>query len=230
MQFFFTSCELSDLQFLLTTMILIFRVQKELFKVFSERRCSWKFQKIHEHLFQSLFWVTASLKRRPWHRCSNVNFAKFLRTRFFTSRWLLLRVESNKTLISLISPLFWVYFRGCLKFRDRYRFSSNKHPASNKPCAFSHSYQSKHHPPILLFLISATPLNVALVIQKQPPRCSVRKGVLGNFTKFTGKHLCQSLFLNKENKLWHRCFPVNFVMEKLFKQRKWLALMEYVGL
>ena len=28
-------------------------------------------------------------------------------------------------------------------------------------------------------------------------RCSVRKGVLRNFAKFTGKHLCQSLFFNK---------------------------------
>ena len=28
-------------------------------------------------------------------------------------------------------------------------------------------------------------------------KCSVRKGVLRNFTKFTGKHLCQSLFFNK---------------------------------
>ena len=28
-------------------------------------------------------------------------------------------------------------------------------------------------------------------------RCSVKKGILKNFTKFTGKHLCQSLFLNK---------------------------------
>ena len=28
-------------------------------------------------------------------------------------------------------------------------------------------------------------------------RCSVRKGVLRNFPKFTGKHLCQSLFFNK---------------------------------
>ena len=27
-------------------------------------------------------------------------------------------------------------------------------------------------------------------------RCSVKKGVLGNFPKFTGKHLCQSLFFN----------------------------------
>ena len=52
-------------------------------------------------------------------------------------------------------------------------------------------------------------------------RCSLRKGVLRNFVKFTGKHLCQSLFLNKvsglrpatllKKRLWHRCFPVNFV-------------------
>ena len=28
-------------------------------------------------------------------------------------------------------------------------------------------------------------------------RCSVRKDVLRNFTKFTGKHLCQSPFFNK---------------------------------
>ena len=51
-------------------------------------------------------------------------------------------------------------------------------------------------------------------------RCSVKKGVLRNFTKFTGKHLCQSPFFNKvadlrpeillEKRLWHRCFSVNF--------------------
>ena len=50
--------------------------------------------------------------------------------------------------------------------------------------------------------------------------CSLRKGVLRNFAKFTGKSLCQSLFLNKvaglrpatllKKSLWHRCFPVNF--------------------
>ena len=28
-------------------------------------------------------------------------------------------------------------------------------------------------------------------------RCSVKQGVLGNFAKFTGKHLRQSLFFNK---------------------------------
>ena len=51
--------------------------------------------------------------------------------------------------------------------------------------------------------------------------CSVWKGVLRKFTKFTGKHLCQSLFFNKvaglkpatllKKRLWHRCFSVNFV-------------------
>ena len=47
-----------------------------------------------------------------------------------------------------------------------------------------------------------------------------KKGVLGNFVKFTRKHLCQSLFLNKvvdlrtttlvKKKPWNRCFPENF--------------------
>ena len=51
-------------------------------------------------------------------------------------------------------------------------------------------------------------------------RCSIRKGVPKNFTKFTGKQLCQSLFFNKvaclrpaaslKKGLRHRCFPVNF--------------------
>ena len=34
-------------------------------------------------------------------------------------------------------------------------------------------------------------------VPQNPLRCSVRKDVLRNFTKFTGKHLCQSLFFNK---------------------------------
>ena len=45
------------------------------------------------------------------------------------------------------------------------------------------------------------------------PEVFYKKGVLKNFTKFAGKHLCQSLtpatLLKK--RLWHRCFSVNFV-------------------
>ena len=35
-----------------------------------------------------------------------------------------------------------------------------------------------------------------------------RKGVLRNFAKFTGKHLCQSLFFHLSQSI--SCFPVNF--------------------
>ena len=49
----------------------------------------------------------------------------------------------------------------------------------------------------------------------------MKKGCLRNFTKFTGKQLCQRLFFNKvaglspatllKKRLWHKCVPVNFV-------------------
>ena len=51
--------------------------------------------------------------------------------------------------------------------------------------------------------------------------CFLKKVVIENFTKFIGKHLCQSLFFNEvaglspatllKKRRWHRCFPVNFV-------------------
>ena len=44
------------------------------------------------------------------------------------------------------------------------------------------------------------------IIRISHRRFSVREGVL---TKFTRKHLRQSLFFNKVAG-WHRCFPVNF--------------------
>ena len=48
--------------------------------------------------------------------------------------------------------------------------------------------------------------------QKQPLEVFCKNGVLRSFTKFTGKHLCQSLFLMKLHlSLRRRCFPVNFV-------------------
>ena len=58
-----------------------------------------------------------------------------------------------------------------------------------------------------------------LFFRSSHQRYFVRKGLLKNFAKFTGKHLCQSLFLIMfqappetllKKRLWHRCFPVNF--------------------
>ena len=54
---------------------------------------------------------------------------------------------------------------------------------------------------------------------KQPPKMFCKKGVLRNFAKFTGKHVCQNLFFKKvaglspaallQKRPWHRSFPVN---------------------
>ena len=53
--------------------------------------------------------------------------------------------------------------------------------------------------------------------KSSPPKLFCKKGVFKNFTHFTRKHPCQSLFVNKKSssfllkkRLWHRCFPVNF--------------------
>ena len=74
------------------------------------------------------------------------------------------------------------------------------------------------------------------------PEPFCKKAALRNFTKFTGKHLCQSLFFNKvaglrpatlsKKRLWRRCFPVNFVKfvrPSFFTEHlRWLLLYIYV--
>ena len=67
----------------------------------------------------------------------------------------------------------------------------------------------------------------------------MKEGVLRNFTKFTGKHLCQPLFFNKvtglrpttllKKRLWHRCFLVNFakiLRTPLFAEQLWTTVPE----
>ena len=77
-----------------------------------------------------------------------------------------------------------------------------------------------------LTVAAVRPIKLILDFGKNSNRSSrtevfCKKGVLRNFTKFTGKHLCPSLLFNKvaglgpatllKRKLWHRRFPVNFV-------------------
>ena len=56
--------------------------------------------------------------------------------------------------------------------------------------------------------------------QKQPPEVFYKKDAYQNFVKYTQKHLYQSFFFIKVGglrsatllkRLWHKCFPVNFV-------------------
>ena len=54
-----------------------------------------------------------------------------------------------------------------------------------------------------------------LIVRSSHQRCSILKGALKSFTKFTGKYLCQSPFFNVatliKKRFWQRCSPVNFV-------------------
>ena len=66
-----------------------------------------------------------------------------------------------------------------------------------------------------LSTMTSTPLTTRFHSEAVVQRCSVRKDVFRNFSKFQGKHLCQSLFFNSyrpllKKRFWHRCFPVNF--------------------
>ena len=64
--------------------------------------------------------------------------------------------------------------------------------------------------------IDITPLTFAIFLfRSSHRRCSIKNCVLRNFSKFTGKHLCQSHLCQRsatllEKRLWHRCFLVNF--------------------
>ena len=74
---------------------------------------------------------------------------------------------------------------------------------------------------IQLFFSSEKKALVDILTARSSHRsCSVKKGVLRKFAKFTGKHMCQGFFFNKVASLrpatllkkifWHSCFPVNF--------------------
>ena len=63
---------------------------------------------------------------------------------------------------------------------------------------------------------------ITFLTRSSHQRCSLKKGVLKTFAKFTGKHMYQSLFFNKfeglrlaaliKKRLWNKCFPVNFAI------------------
>ena len=60
--------------------------------------------------------------------------------------------------------------------------------------------------------------------QKQPPEVFYKKGVLKNFAKFTGKHLCQSLFFNKVAGLRNFAkFTGKHLCQRLFARNETLA-------
>ena len=94
---------------------------------------------------------------------------------------------------------------------------------------------------IIFFSVHSNFIKFSIAFRSNHQRCSIRKGVR-NFTKFTVKHLCQSLFLNKvaglrratllKKRLWHRCFPVNFVkflITSFFIEQLWWLLLSILA-
>ena len=65
-------------------------------------------------------------------------------------------------------------------------------------------------------------------LQKQPLEVFYKKGVLKNFAKFIGKHLCQSLFFNKVAGLPFKQSTSGRQFLFLFRQNK--KLVVYFGL
>ena len=56
---------------------------------------------------------------------------------------------------------------------------------------------------------------MSTTVRSSHRRCSIKKGVLKNFAKFTGKHTRRSNFFNElqdggKKRFRRRCFPVNF--------------------
>ena len=154
-------------------------------------------------------------------RCFPVNFVKFLRTPFLTEhlRWLLLYIILRSSLKLTFQCKNNVIMKEVLPeiqfFRRQFEIKPNRWLTStslaitwilpgsllvlvisNCYCQHPISVPSNLHPMKQIFKL--------WLGQKQPPGAFYKKGVLKNFVQFTGKHLCQSLFFNKE-----KCFSVN---------------------
>ena len=132
-----------------------------------------------KHLCWSLFFNKVSfersatlLKKRLQHRCFPVKFAKYLRASFFTEhlRWLLLNFvlkQSYMTAFALSNSFL--------------KFSENRPFWKSTLKCWCRS---------LAILPQIDYRNIR-------PEVFCKNGVLRNFAKSTGKHLCQSLFFNK---------------------------------
>ena len=113
--------------------------------------------------------------------------------------------------------VFFIIFKELSLKQIKQSFSEGESSTLNEFKILTENYFSVHHKnkrkhnqhlPLLFFMLNLhSGTSNYLHVEKQirswwkvrsnRRRCSVRKGVLRNFAKLTGKHLCQSLFLDK---------------------------------
>ena len=107
-----------------------------------------------------------------------------------------------------------------MKVRSKISLENRENTRHKKIKFTIKDFYSKCEKIVRLLRVCSHLLNKLLTDRCSHQKCSVKKGVLKNFAKFTGKHLCQSLFLNKvagqrpatllKEGLWHRYFRANF--------------------
>ena len=105
----------------------------------------------------------------------------------------------------LVIQCFWMAWGKCKKkWSSGFAFLGQHNFYSEPLQTCQHNTKNVY----LFFLMLYEPLKLS------HRRCAAKKGVLNNFTKFTGKHLCESFFFRPgtllKKRLCHRCFPVSF--------------------
>ena len=120
---------------------------------------------------------------------------------------------------------------------------TKKNPIRSVSVLIAESFQGTFFTEHFLMAASIPTLCIAgrcSILRSSRPEEFCKKGVLRNFAKFTGKHLCQGLFFNKVAKacnllkksLRHRCFPVNFAKfprTPFFTEHLWWLLLDFSG-
>ena len=108
-------------------------------------------------------------------------------------------MEKNAlTLLKIITDTF-----KCLvlpnKITDFFEFAKLRAYVPPCPFPFFTCLRAYNHPQNILRLTSIPYIAVFLwiICRSSHRRCSLRKGVLRNFVKFTGKHLCRSVLFNR---------------------------------
>ena len=154
----------------------------------SHQRCSWKFRKFHmkipvpESLFNKVAGLRPAtlLKKRLWHKCFPMNFAKFLRTLLLqnSSGWLLLTKLHDPNRKKNETPLFWVFLRWLLNGMN----------------------MSWHFVLSFLFFLFRNNFVREQLDQNDFHRCYVF------FSKSTWSQLCLKLFINNYEATWHLTF------------------------
>ena len=121
-----------------------------------------------------------------------------------------MRFEQRKHIVNLFITSHFSHFPLVWMFHSRRINNCIDHNHEKALKIIDHDYNSSFKE---LLRKDKTKINKNILIESQKQKsicilkdlidrsshwkCSVRKSVLGNFTKFTGKHLCQNLFFNK---------------------------------